>query len=206
LPTLFTHPVIPVVIASFAGTKVISRRLLLAAIIASILPDADVIGLKFGIPYGHSMGHRGFSHSITFALIVGLFGLCFARQLNANQIVAFFLLFLSTLSHGVLDALTAGGLGVAFFSPFSDERFFFSWRPITVSPMELEPFLRLRGWRVFLSEFLWVWLPALSLAVLGIKLSKGLRRQTNSEASVKKRTHHGDTEHTEEKVLDQKIF
>jgi inner membrane protein len=147
----------------------------MAGLIASVLPDADVIGFNLGVPYGHFLGHRGFSHSITFAAIVGLLGMCFARQLEAHRTVASFFLLLSTLSHGVLDALTAGGLGVAFFSPFSDERFFFSWRPIRVSPLELEPFLKLRGWRVFLSEFLWVWLPAVSLGVLAMKLRAGLR-------------------------------
>jgi inner membrane protein len=170
LPTVFTHPVIPVVIASVAGTKFVSGRLLLTGVIASVLPDADVIVLKFGVPYGHVMGHRGFSHSITFAMMIGFIGMLFAHKLNANRTVAFFFLFLSALSHGVLDALTAGGLGVAFFSPFSDERFFFAWRPIRVSPLELERFLNLRGWRVFLSELLWVWLPALSLGVLWKKL------------------------------------
>jgi inner membrane protein len=28
-------------------------------------------------------------------------------------------------SHGVLDALTNGGHGIAFFSPFLNERYFF---------------------------------------------------------------------------------
>ena len=37
-------------------------------------------------------------------------------------------LFLSTASHGVLDALTDGGLGVAFFSPFDQTRYFFPFR------------------------------------------------------------------------------
>ena len=103
----------------------VSGRLLSAAMIASVLPDADVVGLIFAVPYEHMLGHRGFSHSIAFALIIGLFGIFFARKLNANRTVAFFLLFLSTVSHGALDALTNGGLGVAFFSPFNNARFFF---------------------------------------------------------------------------------
>ena len=37
-------------------------------------------------------------------------------------------------SHGVLDALTDGGSGVAFLAPFDDTRYFFPWRPIRVSP------------------------------------------------------------------------
>jgi hypothetical protein len=37
--------------------------------------------------------------------------------------------FLATASHGVLDATTNGGLGVAFFSPFDNRRYFLPWRP-----------------------------------------------------------------------------
>lgn len=179
LPTIVTHPVIPLAIASLATTKNVSGRLLLAGVIASILPDADVIAFKFDIPYDHAMGHRGFSHSIAFALIIGLLGIFTAQKLNANRIVVFLFLFLSTLSHGMLDALTNGGLGIGFFSPFSNERFLFPWRPIQVSPLSIEPFLRARGWRVFQSELIWVWAPTLTLAFFGIALRKGFRWLTN---------------------------
>ena len=30
-----------------------------------MLPDADVAGLYLGVDYGHWLGHRGFSHSLT---------------------------------------------------------------------------------------------------------------------------------------------
>jgi inner membrane protein len=43
-------------------------------------------------------------------------------------------------SHGILDAMTDGGLGVAFFSPFDDTRCFFPFRPIKVSPIGLSFF------------------------------------------------------------------
>jgi inner membrane protein len=49
-----------------------------------------------------------------------------------------FYLFAATVSHGLLDALTDGGLGVAFFSPFDTSRYFFPWRPISVCPMALD--------------------------------------------------------------------
>src|SRR6267378_8050335 len=42
--------------------------------------------------------------------------------------------FLATASHGLLDAMTNGGLGVAFFAPFCDTRYFLPWQPIVVSP------------------------------------------------------------------------
>jgi inner membrane protein len=178
LPTILTHPVIPLSIAYLAGPKIVSGRLLSAAVIASVLPDADVIGHAFGVPYEHPLGHRGFSHSILFALCIGLCGLCFANKLKATRTIAFLMLFFSALSHGVLDALTNGGLGVAFFSPFTNERYFFSWRPIRVSPMSLEPFLKLRGWRVFLSELVWVWFPSLSFTLLVRGLRQVYRQRT----------------------------
>jgi inner membrane protein len=56
--------------------------------------------------------------------------------------------------------LTNGGLGVALFAPFSNERYFWPWRPIEVSPIGLEAFLSPWGVRVLVSEAKWVWLPA----------------------------------------------
>jgi inner membrane protein len=62
-------------------------------------------------------------------------------------------------SHGILDALTRGGEGVAFFAPFDDTRYFFPWRPVRVSPIGLDFFGR-AGLGVLASELLWLWLPA----------------------------------------------
>jgi len=73
-------------------------------------------------------------------------------------LVAFF--FLATASHGMLDAMTNGGRGVAFFAPFSDARFFFPWRPIEVSPLGIDRFLSARGMEVMISEFKWIWIPS----------------------------------------------
>jgi inner membrane protein len=38
-------------------------------------------------------------------------------------------------SHGLLDCLTDGGLGVALFWPFTTARYFFPWRPLPVAPI-----------------------------------------------------------------------
>jgi inner membrane protein len=38
-------------------------------------------------------------------------------------------------THGVLDAMTDGGKGVALLWPFSVQRFFLPWRPIPVAPI-----------------------------------------------------------------------
>ena len=71
--------------------------------------------------------------------------------------------FLVTASHGVLDALTNGGLGVAFFAPFDNTRYFFPWTPIVVSPIGAD-FFGLRGLHVITSEVLFVWVPIMLIA------------------------------------------
>jgi inner membrane protein len=62
--------------------------------------------------------------------------------------------------------MTTGGLGVAFFSPFSNTRYFFPWRPIAVSPIGAR-FFSPRGFAVLLSEALWVWTPMLVAGAVG---------------------------------------
>ena len=66
-------------------------------------------------------------------------------------------------SHGVLDALTNGGNGIALLSPFSNQRYFFPWTPIEVSPLGIRRFLGPRGLVVMISEMLWIWIPLLGI-------------------------------------------
>jgi inner membrane protein len=77
-----------------------------------------------------------------------------------------------TASHGVLDALTSGGPGVAFFAPFDSTRYFFPWRPIPVSPLASR-FFSEWGWRVFSAELALIWLPAGIVALV----ARGLPRR-----------------------------
>jgi hypothetical protein len=76
------------------------------------------------------------------------------------------LLFVITASHGLLDAMTDGGLGVAFFSPFDRTRYFLGWRPIHVSPIAAHRFFSSRGLTILWSEIRSVWAPALLTGVL----------------------------------------
>jgi inner membrane protein len=128
---------------------------------ASVLPDVDSLGFAAGIPYGHTFGHRGFTHSLFFAACVGV-----------SPVAAFAFVFSSVASHGLLDAMTTGGLGVAFWSPFSNERYFLPWRVILVSPIGVEPFFSRRGLEVVKSELTWIWAPSTVLALIGSLLRK----------------------------------
>lgn len=141
MTTFLTHPAIPLAIAFGLGRETISSRLLLAGIAASIIPDLDVLAFRIGIPYASAFGHRGFSHSLLFALIVAVTGAGLARYLTSTPKHAFWFLFVAVASHGILDAFTNGGLGVAFLWPFSSERYFSPVQPIKVAPLNLARFL-----------------------------------------------------------------
>jgi inner membrane protein len=158
--SIITHPVVPVSIAAMFPNASITRPILCAGAICSVIPDLDVIGFSFGIQYADMLGHRGLTHSIFFAVLLGaLVTYILTDHVGGASLVTFTFLFLSTLSHGILDALTNGGLGVAFFSPFQNERYFFPWRPIVVSPIGVASFLSEAGLRVIWSELRWVWVP-----------------------------------------------
>jgi inner membrane protein len=152
----------------FPGQEKPFRFWLLSAL-CSILPDFDVFSFLLGIPYRHPLGHRGFSHSLAFALVAGLIVASLAPikgprfSLPWWRLACYF--FLVTASHGLLDALTNGGLGVAFFAPFDNTRYFLPWRPIEVSPIGMD-FFGPEGVVVIRSELKWIWLPsALSVFV-----------------------------------------
>jgi len=165
-----SHPAVPLAIAVALGPARIPPALTAVACAASVLPDIDSVGFALGIPYGHPLGHRGFTHSIAFALLLGFSCIPFAALLGASRLAVFGLVFASTVSHGLLDAMTTGGLGVAFLSPFSNDRFFLPWRHVLVSPIGVVAFLSARGLRVLASEVLWIWTPCAVLAVLGAAL------------------------------------
>ncbi len=181
MPTIITHSVVASCAASgFRPLKGFLKFLVLSLVCSSI-PDADVIGYRWlHVPYRSFFGHRGFFHSPFFAVLFGILMVTvFYREISSfsKQWWKFGLYFtLLTASHGILDALTNGGYGIALLSPFTNERFFFPWTPIQVSPIGVKAFLTRRGLAVLKSEFLWVWLPFFPL-VLVLAVAKRFRKR-----------------------------
>ena len=163
MASLFSHPAVPLAIGLALGTRVISPRLLLAGVAGCLLPDADVVAFYLGVPYESAFAHRGFTHSIFFALACGALAAVAAKALHTRAWMAFIFVSIATASHGLLDAFTTGGSGIAFFWPFGDARYFMPLQIILVSPIGLG-FFSERGLMVLLSELKWVWLPCLTLA------------------------------------------
>src|SRR6516225_203204 len=100
-----------------------------------------------GIRYADFWGHRGFTHSLVFAaLMAGVIVVLFRHGIaGMRSLVLWIYFFLVTASHGFLDAMTDGGLGVAFFSPFDNRRFFLPWTPVRVSPIGVNRFFTSSG-------------------------------------------------------------
>ena len=174
MPTVFTHALVGLGIAEVLAPRPIPAGYYGLAALLSAAPDADVLAFYLGVPYGSRFGHRGFSHSLLCAAVVALVA---AAALAAPLASPWWWLggafFVVVAGHGALDALTDGGMGVAFFSPLDDRRYFFPWRPIRVSPIGLAAFSRW-GLRALLSEVAWVWLP-LAVLVLAAEWLRGLR-------------------------------
>lgn len=89
MPSILSHPAVPIGIALAAGRARVSTPLLLCGIAASVLPDADVLAFRFGIPYADPFGHRGASHSLALAVLLGLLAAAFAPRLRASRLAAF---------------------------------------------------------------------------------------------------------------------
>jgi inner membrane protein len=173
MPTIFSHALAGAALGTVFQPPVWPLRYWLAGALCSVIPDADVVAFWFGVPWGHVLGHRGITHSLPFAvaLAAAVVGSAFrGRAWDGRRGTVGLFLFLATASHGVLDAMTDGGPGVAFFAPVDDTRYFLPWQPIPVSPISLGRFFSERGRRVLEAEAIWIGLPAAVLVAAGAVL------------------------------------
>lgn len=166
MPTVFTHPAVPIAIAIAGGRRAVPPRLLAAGVLCSIAPDLDVLAYSLGVGWGSFLGHRGFTHTLGFALLLAAVVAALHRPLGTTPRAAFAFAFVCTWSHPLLDALTRGGFGIPLLWPISDARFFFPVRPLEVSPLGLQFFSSGRATSVLHSELVGVWLPLAVAAAL----------------------------------------
>ena len=152
------------------------------AIIAAV-PDLDVAVYPLGLNAPFILGHRGITHSLPFAavfaaLVVRLVFRDVAWRPAWSRLWLVF--FAAMASHGILDAMTDGGQGIAFFAPFSSARWHFPWRPIRVSPIGWTAFFSREGLRVLQNELVWLWLPS----ALVILIARFVRRRSDRNRAI----------------------
>ena len=178
MPSAFTHLLVGAATAQVLPPEVPRRRLALVFALAAAAPDLDVAAFALGIPYAHPLGHRGFSHSLLFAALFGaILGALSLGGRNRKHLTAVLLTgFVAVASHGLLDAATDAGLGIGFFIPFDNDRYFLPFRPIETSSTNPVAFFSRRGWEILKSEIVWVWLPLTALSAVW-QVGKRLRRR-----------------------------
>jgi inner membrane protein len=137
---------------AYAEDPAIARKAAFALSVISLWPDVDALGFLFGVRYGDPWGHRGATHSLVLAALVGLLGYAFAERRKLPPLRTALFAGAVAASHGLLDTMTyGGGLGCALLWPFSNERFWAPLRFIPVAPIGLGLVSSL-GVRVMLTE------------------------------------------------------
>lgn len=185
MATVFTHSLAALIVGKSFSDKKQSPIFWVSLVLCSLLPDIDVIGLKLGIAYGDFWGHRGFTHSLVFALVVGfVIGLVLYRRqgIASPEWWRYVALYSAvTASHGIFDAMTNGGLGIAFFSPFDNTRYFLPWTPVQVTRVGFYDFISLKGIRILASEGIFILAPLTAFSILIIW---GKRRYRESRTHI----------------------
>ncbi len=166
MASVLSHPAVALGLQPWFR-RALDRRALAAGGICAVLPDIDAVGFWLGVPYGSPFGHRGLTHSLVFAAVLAALVTVAGFRRHAARPAVFAFLFLCGASHGLLDAMTDGGRGIALFWPFDARRVFLPWRPIRVSPIGVSGLSGGRALAILGTELLWIWLPCLILRFSG---------------------------------------
>ena len=162
MPSVFSHAIVGATLVACGVSRPRASLVALGAALA-VVPDLDVAGLAFGWGLDHPLGHRGLSHSLfAAAVLAAVTTLAVPSRPGESRWRLWLMLALAAASHGLLDALTNGGRGVAFFAPFVETRWHFPARPIEVSPIGVWSFFSRRGVEVLTNEVVWLWAPSLA--------------------------------------------
>jgi inner membrane protein len=173
MATVLSHPAVPLGLGLVLGSRAVPVALLVMGCVGSVLPDLDAIGFWLGVPYEGLLGHRGLTHSFLFASWVAALAAGIAGRFAVRPSSVFLFVFASTASHGILDALTNGGMGIAFLSPLTNNRYFLPWRVLEVSPISFS--LGRQPPAILSSEILYVWLPCMGVGLLGVAVRNARR-------------------------------
>lgn len=131
-----THAALGIAAAETILGKKAPGRAALAGLLAGIMPDFDLFPAMMSGPLERLSIHRGFTHSIIFALIMApILGYLFSRRSGDTSKPGpgswSFLIFAAIMSHIIIDCFTTYGTMVFF--PFSHYRVAFS----TISIVDL---------------------------------------------------------------------
>jgi inner membrane protein len=95
----------------------------------ALAPDLDLISGLWGVPPNTPLSHRGITHSMAFALALGLAATLWGRSPKGSMLLGLSV-FGALVSHGLLDTMSELGNGPMLLWPFSTMSYESLWRPI----------------------------------------------------------------------------
>lgn len=129
------HAFVPITAALAFARRRPPRPLVLAMVFAAMAPDLDgLMHPLFNVAKESIYGHRGFTHSLFAALLVGALSAAFHRHLKVQPLTAAVAVGASMASHGLMDMMTSSGKPVAYLWPLTSLRIFADWRPLPGTP------------------------------------------------------------------------
>ena len=160
MSSLFGHALAGLAISAAFTQGHPPRRTWALAAACTVAPDLDWFTGFLRFADGTSLSHRGMSHSLIAAVLIAVAAMLIGCRAHLRSPRHWACLLSAAFSHGLLDACTFGGTGVAFLLPFSKARFVCVWQPIFVSPIPLSG--RLLDWLLFSlgTELVWIGIPA----------------------------------------------
>lgn len=172
MPSFFGHALAGYAVASAFHQGRPPRRMALLAVACSVAPDLDWFTGFLDPLDRYGLSHRGLLHSLLAAALLTVVAVALGCRSRLRRPGPWLCLGTAAFSHGLLDACTFGGTGVAFLEPFSSVHFVAAWQPIFVSPIPLSG--RLTDWLLFAlgTELLWIGLPA-ALVILAARYFGG---------------------------------
>lgn len=72
MATIISHSIAALALGKAFAPRNPSLKFWFLTALCPVLPDLDVIGFAFGIRYSEMLGHRGITHSLPFALALGI--------------------------------------------------------------------------------------------------------------------------------------
>ncbi|CAN5218169.1 hypothetical protein BH09BAC3_BH09BAC3_26400 [soil metagenome] len=160
-----THIVLGAVIGEAIAGKQLGKKAMIIGAVAQSIPDIDFLLAIWLRPVDNLLAHRGFTHSILFAvLLVVIAAFIASRRSNLMTRTRWiFFLGIELAAHLILDSLN--NYGVGWFEPFSQVRI--AYNVIYVA----DPFYSL-----------WIGIGCLALIILSVK--SPARRMWTSAALI----------------------
>lgn len=166
-----THIVLGACIGEAVAGKKLGKKAMLVGAIAQSSPDVDFVSTFWESDAGDIIGHRGFTHSIVFGVLITfllawLVKIIFRRR-DLSWKMCFLLVGLNALTHLFIDGFNAYGVG--WLEPFSHKRFSFHVLFVADPFFSIWPFIGFMGLLLLRSSYqrrkIW-WKLGLGIAAL----------------------------------------